>query len=224
MGAKEDFIPGNDLEMVVWARTFATQLSAVAGDLDVTPAEVAAIQSGETAFADAQAEHMEKQTKAKAATTAKNCARAAIENDMRVLARRINQHPNMTNEIRRQLGLNPYKDGRSRVDAGQEVPGVHLEAIQGGVVVHCGSSPYNELRNGKPHWAMAINIYRRKAGEDDWTLLVCTPKSPYTDWVEGDAVQVNYSACYVAKRTGHKGTISVPVSIASGGHPIRRAA
>jgi hypothetical protein len=224
MGSKEDYIPGNDREMIDWAKAFATQLSALAAEFGVPPETVAAIQACGTEFDAAVQKHFGKQIEARSARAGKDSVRRSLERLVRPVAGFVNQHPNMTNPIRAQLGLNQYKDGRSRRGVGAEIPLVSLETVPGAVIVHCGSTPSNEMLNGKPRWAMGCNIYRKKAGEDEWRLIACTPTSPYMDEIDEESVQVSYVVRHVAKRNGEMGGGSLTSSIAAGGYGLRKAA
>jgi hypothetical protein len=72
------------------------------------------------------------------------------------MAQRINRHPAMTNALRAQLRLTVPKP-RQRRGVGPEIPGVRLEVDAGRVVVHFGTNPDDERRNGKPDWAIGAN-------------------------------------------------------------------
>ena len=65
----------------------------------------------------------------------------------------------------------------------------------GQVIVHFGTNPDNELRNGKPAWAIGVNIYRKLAGETTFTLIAMDTSSPYTDHLPPGTV-VTYKLAY----------------------------
>jgi hypothetical protein len=67
-----------------------------------------------------------------------------------------------------------------------------LEMQPGQVVVHFGTTPGNELTNGKPDWALGCNIYRKRGAETDFTLIAYDAASPYVDTSTGAAGAVAY--------------------------------
>jgi hypothetical protein len=59
---------------------------------------------------------------------------------------------------------------RQRRGVGPEIPGVRLEVDAGRVVIHFGTNPDDERRNGKPDWAIGANIYIKVEDEADYRL------------------------------------------------------
>jgi hypothetical protein len=96
------------------------------------------------------------ETAFRAASEAKKTSRNAAEPLFRQMAQRINRHPAMTNALRAQLRLTVPKP-RQRRGVGPEIPGVRLEVDAGRVVIHFGTNPDDERRNGKPAWAIGAN-------------------------------------------------------------------
>jgi len=52
-----------------------------------------------------------------------------------------------------------------------EVPVMDLELRPGQVIIHFGTMPGNEQRNGKPSWALGCNIYRKMGTETAYSLI-----------------------------------------------------
>lgn len=224
MARRDDYIPVTDLDLRAWMSNFVNVLGVNLDTFGLAPEIITPLQDDGVEFGLAVTNHVVKQAEAQGATAKKNTLRAALEGDVRPLAKWINQHPNMTNALRVELGLNQYKEGRSHRGIGDEAPGLFLETTPGMVIVHFGTSPGNEQRNGKPEWARGCNIYRRKSGESLYQLIVCAPTSPYTDQVREPAIEITYVAAYVGKRSNRIGPESHEVAVAAGGAMMRKAA
>jgi hypothetical protein len=224
LARKDDYIPISDLDLRAWMSNFLDVLGANLDTFGLTPEAIVPLEADGTEYGLAVGEHLTKQDEAHAATAKKNTVRATLERDVRPLVKWINQHPNMTNELRGALGLNQYKDGRTRRGIGDEAPGLFLETTSGMVIVHFGTSPANEQRNGKPEWARGCNIYRRKSSEDAFQLVVCAASSPYVDEISDEAAVLTYVAAYVGKRSNRIGPGSHEITVAAGGVLLKKAA
>lgn len=222
MSSKDDWIPINDSEFRAWICRFLSELPAHLTDFGLSPSDIASITSDADEFDAALSEHIHAHSLAQAATQRKKAARTALESGLREIVRRINNHPAMTNPIRARFGLRERKPYRSRVTAGSETPRIHLETRTGAVVVHFGTNPQNELRNGKPKWALGCNIYRRKMGEKDYQLIAFATSSPFIDEINESAVHVSYAAAYRSRRGTEVGPMGSPVSVAAGGAMAER--
>ena len=91
-----------------------------------------------------------------------------------------------------------------------------LEMLPGQVVVHFGTTPGNELTNGKPGWALGCNIYRKRAAEADFTLIAFDTASPYVDAIGAAAGAVAYRAAYRGVRATDIGAVCPAQSVAAG--------
>jgi len=219
MAAKEDYIPTNDTEFESWLTNFLAVLTPqLMTEFGVDATEVAPLISEVQVFKTALTDQVTKQAQARAAVAEKNGSRDQTEDLLRPLVRRINNHPVMTDDLRRQLGLRPKNhNNRTRRSAGEEVPGLFLETKPGQVVIHFGTDPTNELHNGKPAWALGCSIYRRKTGETNFSLIAFDTASPYVDMVPGPATDVAYKVAYRGRHEDEHGPSSPEQTVAAGG-------
>ncbi len=147
----------------------------------------------------------------------KKTRRVTLEQTLRPLVRRINNHPGMTDGLRAQLGITVPDRTPSRQNVGSEIPDISLELAPGIVIVHFGTTPGNEQTNGKPAWAHGCNIYRKKQGEADYTLIAFDTASPYVDTLKGAAANYSYQAAYRGVRATDEGGSSPEQTVAAGG-------
>jgi hypothetical protein len=143
----------------------------------------------------------------RAASEAKKTSRNTAEPLFRQMAQRINRHPAMTNERRAQLRLTVPKP-RQRRGVGPEIPGVRLEVDAGRVVIHFGTNPDDERRNGKPDWAIGANIYIKAEDEADYRLLAFDTASPYVWEYRGAPKRFSFRVAYRGTRERDEGTLS----------------
>jgi hypothetical protein len=181
----------------------------VAGD--VTPVSTAI-----TAFNAAVLDQIAKRNAFDAAVATKNLAKAALMLLLRPFIRRINNHPGMTDTLRQSLGLPTPDRTPTRRGVGPEIPGVHLEIRPGQVVVHFGTNPDNEALNGKPIWALGVNIYRQLGGVGGFSLIAMDTGSPYTDNLPAGTVAA-YKLAYRGIRESDVGAQSIAETVTVGG-------
>lgn len=217
MASSRDYIPSNDAELGDWLTNFTTAIAPHIAALGLQAADITPLTDAHAEFEGAVSEHIASQARAKGAVENKNRKRADLESIVRPLVRRINNHPTMTNEIRGVLGLNIPNGGRTRSMAGSDAPGMFLEARPGQVIVHFGTDPSNEMRNGKPSWARGCVIYRKRADETEFRMIAFDLASPYVDTVSGPAADLTYKVAYRATRENDLGPYSPEQTIAAGG-------
>ncbi len=212
------YLPKNDAEFVNWATNFTNMLPANMAAVGLVQADVDPIEAQMTAFSLAVTDQIGKQAMARAAVEDKKTQRDALEALVRPLVRRIQNHPGMTDELRGILGLTIPSGGMQfPTAAGSDVPSVFLETKPGQVIVHFGTDASNEQHNGKPSWARGCQIYRKKAGESDFSMIAYDTASPYVDTVSGTAVDATYKVAYRGTRETDLGPMSPEMTIAAGG-------
>jgi hypothetical protein len=212
-----DYIPYNDSELQLWLAVFAAALEAHKETFGLADEDIASLRSGRGAFGSALADHLTMQAAAQGATANKKNCRDAVVQTVRRLSRQVDNHPAMTNQLRSIMGLNPKSGGRSASSVGGEVPATYLTTAPGMVIVHFGTSPANELTNGKPSWARGCNIYRKKDGEDEFRLVAFEISSPYVDEVGGPPSGYSYIVRYRGRKAQDLGAASPSTWIAAGG-------
>jgi hypothetical protein len=156
------------------------------------------------------------ETAFRTASEAKKTSRNTAEPLFRQMAQRINRHPAMTNALRAQLRLTVPKP-RQRRGVGPEIPGVRLEVDAGRVVVHFGTNPDDETRNGKPDWAIGANIYIKAEDEADYRLLAFDTASPYVWEYRGAPKRFSFRVAYRGVRERDEGTLSPEETVSVGG-------
>lgn len=216
MASGKDFLPVSDTELQAWITNFVTVLNINLATVGLVAADVTPITTAQTNFNTAVVDQVTKEAAFRQSVAAKKTRRTQIEQALRPLIRRIQNHPGMTDGLRANLGVTVPDRAPSRRQVGPEVPGLALEMKPGQVIVHFGTDPTNEQHNGKPAWALGCNIYRRKATETTYTMIAFDTASPYVDTVSGAAVNVSYRVAYRGVRTTDEGASSPEQTVAAG--------
>jgi hypothetical protein len=210
------YIPRNDAEFLAWMNNFLTVLNANLATFGLTAADLTPLTNARNDFQTKLGNFQTAETAYRAASEAKKTARLAAEPLFRQMAQRINRHPAMTNALRAQLGLTVPKP-RQRRGVGPEIPGVRLEVDAGRVVVHFGTNPDDETRNGKPDWAIGANIYIKAEDEADYRLLAFDTASPYVWEYRGAPKRFSFRVAYRGVRERDEGTLSPEETVSVGG-------
>lgn len=172
------YIPPNDGAFLAWLNNFLERLDAYAESFGLDDSAWQPLAEARDALQARLTEFQSAAQAYRAASQARRTARRAAEQLARALAQHLQHHPAMTNALRAELGLTiPRTPVRRRV--GVEVPGVRLEVDAGRVLIHFGTNPEDERRNGKPEWAIGANIYIRAEDEAEYRLLAFDTASPY---------------------------------------------
>jgi hypothetical protein len=179
-------------------------------------ADVTALAAAITAFNAAVVDQIAKKNAFDAAVATKNLAKVALLLLLRPFIRQVNNHPGMTDTLRQDLGLPTPDRVPTRRGVGPEIPGVSLEIRHGQVVIHFGTNPDNEVLNGKPVWALGVNIYRQLAGETGFSLIAMDTGSPYTDNLPAGTV-ATYKLAYRGIRESDVGAQSIAETVTVGG-------
>ncbi len=213
------YLPANDSQFWAWMTNFMGVLETHLAELGLTAADIVELQNANIAFGSNLAAHVTKRAESKAATTAKDESRGATELYLRQIVNEINNKRSMTNELREALGLPSRGGSRTIVTAASipETPGIYLEAEQGKVIIHFGTSPVNEMMNGKPVGVKGCNVYRKKAGEEAFSMIAFSSASPYVDVITGPAADYTYFVQYRGAKTSDLGGQSAEETIAARG-------
>jgi hypothetical protein len=198
------YIPPNDAEFLAWMNNFITVLNANLATFGLVAADLTPLTNARNDFQTKLGNFQTAETAFRTASEAKKTARNTAEPLFRQMAQRINRHPAMTNALRAQLRLTVPKPRQHR-GVGPEIPGVRLEVDAGRVVVHFGTNPDDETRNGKPDWAIGANIYIKAEDEDEYRLLAFDTASPYV-WEYRGAPGCRGTACRALTRVAYRGT------------------
>ena len=212
------YYPSNDQQYNTWLVNFLAALETRVATFGLVAADLVPLQDAQLILSGLIDAHVTAQAAAQAATAVKDAGRQDSEDMLKSLVRQINNHPAMTNQIRAALGL-PQR-GVSTVSTssvGMEVPDIYLVAMPGAINVHFGTTPANERTNNKPSWAKGCNIYRRKTGETEFSLIAFETSSPFTDAISGPAADYTYIVRYRGTRAADMGLESTPATIAASG-------
>lgn len=211
-----DFMPSNDSQLSNWLNAFIAVVNANLTAWGLVAGDTTALAAAITAFNAAVVDQIAKKNAFDAAVAAKNMAKAALLLILRPFIRQINNHPGMTDDLRQSLGLPTPDRIRTRRGVGPEIPGVSLQLVPGQVVIHFGTNPDNELLNGKPDWALGVNIYRKLAGETIFTQIAMDTGSPYIDHLTAGTV-ATYKLAYRGIREADLGAQSIEQTVTVGG-------
>jgi hypothetical protein len=211
-----EYIPPNDAEFLAGMNNFITVLNANLATFGLVAADLTPLTNARNDFQTKLGNFQTAETALRAASEAKKTARNTAEPLFRQMAQRINRHPAMTNERRAQLRLTVPKP-RQRRGVGPEIPGVRLEVDAGRVVVHFGTNPDDERRNGKPDWAIGANIYIKAEDEADYRLLAFDTASRYVWEYRGAPKRFSFRVAYRGVRERDEGTLSPEETVSVGG-------
>lgn len=211
-----DYIPFNDLAFVAWMNNFLTVLNANLAPFGLTAGDLTPLTNARNDFQTKLSTFQSAEIAYRSASEAKKTSRNTAEDLFRQMAQRINRHPAMTNALREQLGLNVPRP-RGRRGVGPEIPGVRLEVDAGRVVIHFGTNPDDESRNGKPEWALGANIYIKAEDEPEYRLLAFDTASPYVWEYRGAPKRFSFRVAYRGRRERDEGTPSPEETVSVGG-------
>lgn len=203
-----DYIPANDAEFLAWSTNFFAVLNANLATVGLVAADVTPVTTAQTSYSTSVGDQLTKQAAMDGAIATKKTRRTAYEPTLRALVKRVQAHPGMTDGLRAQLGITIPASTRTRRSPGPELPGLRLETRPGQVIIHFGT---------KPAWALGCNIYRKKSGEVEFTLIALDTASPYIDTLTGPAITVAYKAAFRGNRDTDEGGFCPEQSVAAGG-------
>lgn len=170
MTKAHDYVPKADATYSTWLENFVTVLGANAATFGLSAFDLAPIEDALTNYAAAYGDLVTKRAAAKAAVGTKVDTRSDSEAILRPLVARIQNHPGMTNTLRRELGLTQEAFPQSATPIEALTPNIRVESALGQVTIHWGPNPTLENRNGRPDGVFGANVYRQKAGETAYTI------------------------------------------------------
>jgi len=155
-------------------------------------------------------------TAAVTANEALETSEDAAEAIWRSASKRLQPNPTFTDAMRSDAGLTIPDRIRTKREVGADVPGVEVKLTTGGVFIHWGTDPTNELQNGKPVWADGANIYLSiDAGAQ--FLAAFDRSSPYFYGLTGAAIKLTVQVAYRTPEEDGVGVKSAPQTVSTGG-------
>ena len=215
--AKTDYVPPKDATYDTWLSNFVSVLNANMATLGLVAADLVPIQTAQNDFNTAFITLTTQRFLEKAAVATKVTTRDESEAILRPLVQRIQSHPGMTDSLRSQLGLRTDMFAASALPLEEIAPNLLVETKIGQVTVHWGPNPEYENRNGKPDGVRGANVYRKKAGEDDFTMVGFATTSPFLDTISGETAEYTYVVRYRGKKPSDLSAPSVEWSVAARG-------
>ena len=173
MASKEDYIPSNKIQFLVWLKNFVKVAVATVNHYGINQEEIKMLQDMADIFGvDIETElDLLKKKLAQFKKTATD--RAKVEKLCRSIAQKVKSDYQYTPEIGRKFGIiapeNPF-------DPKTFKPDITLRRVSSGVEISFIKSQTD-----------GMNIYRRlDKTEDDWTYLARDTNSPYIDTKQMD--------------------------------------
>ena len=103
--SSSDYMPTKDGDLVPWTENFITVANANIGALGIVVGDITTLTTKKTDYAGGLNNAIAKQAEAKGATDAKNIKKAALQDNIRMLARQIQAKPGVPDNLKVQLGL-----------------------------------------------------------------------------------------------------------------------
>lgn len=216
-----DFIPRQDDSFKVWFDTFTDYAQAHAGELGLSPAQIAELVAKRDAWDAGYGRHYKAHSASMAATTDKDMLRREAEQMIRLCSGLIQRRRETTNAQRASLGLRipDLKPTAQAPDAVLHItpPALVLDwSLRGQITIHFGPNPLDEHRNGLPEGVKGVKLWWAPADPDKdlehqaWEWLADDTCSPYLHIhrVPGTVV---YRAQYIDRKL-RPGPLGAPVS------------
>lgn len=164
----QDYLPRADIEFLLWHDRLLEAMKTYGSTVGIAPAEQARVQAANQAFHAHLDAVDETATKAKMAVSEKDAFRQKLEAECRALANRVKAHPEYSTVIGTGFGI---VSRRAELDRVALQPTLELVALPG----HAVRIAY--VKAGTD----GINVYGRYPGEEAWTLLGRSTRSPFLD-------------------------------------------
>jgi hypothetical protein len=163
-----DYLPRADCDLLLWHDHLVDALRTTGASLGVPASELAQLIAANQTLHAHVAAVADTAAKAAAAVADKEAYREKLAGECRALVRRLKVHANYTPGLGQSLGI---VSGRPALDTATLQPRLELTADPGHVVTIAYPKAGTD----------GINVYGRRTGEDTWTLLGRSTRSPYID-------------------------------------------
>jgi len=218
------YLPAGIDEFSIWMNNFAAQLAIHGMTVGASALEIADFGADAPRFAAEVGDVITNRNAYRASVAVRDDDRAdTIEPRLRPFVQRIQNHPAMTNAIRRDLGITASDDTTTPLSetAIKEV-GAPLLAVDIGqtkrATLKFGVNPLNQRQNALPAGMRGCRLwYYIGSGpppnETDWIFLDDDNRSPYTHvTMNPEPMTITYRAAYV-DRHNRIGAFSEPVTV-----------
>jgi len=204
-----DYIPSSERAKIVWLYHFAIWMGSYGLSHGFTLGEACALVSTVLQARLAASNTVDKEADMRASVRVKKDAIAKAVVTARGMARRLQADPTMTDGERAAAGITVPDSTRTAAspDAvrSMDPPLLHLDfskRLQ--VIIHCGTNPHDERRNGRPLGVIGCEIQFHRGGipdhEADWVSLDIATDSPYIHIIHENApTTYAYRARYVSQ-------------------------
>ncbi len=153
-----NFIPGPDAALSIWAANFSAYVTTNATALGVPTTDATALASAVTAFGGAIASHTTAVANAKSVRETKQTDRQSLVSQARLIARRIQANPAVTNTQKDAAGITVPATTRTPAPAPTTVPAATLDTNAGlRQVLRLVDSGTDKRR--KPRGAIGAEVY-----------------------------------------------------------------
>ena len=204
-----DYIPQKDSELVAWSANFTEQVAANAEAWEIPAADVAALQTANTAFAalHAKADSPAKNT---IIVSEKNAARKTLVEKIRALADFRLKNPVITDTQRVAMGLHVRDTTPTTIDVPKTHPDLTLEAADSRSVKG-KFHDHGSANNARPYGTNgAVIIFAvlatPPAGTDDLIHSVLATRTPHIfNFSEEERGKTVYAAACWQNEKGQKG-------------------
>ena len=216
-----NYLPSTDSDFLLWAQNFSTYLTANAATMGFTAGDAQTVSMYVDNYDTAMTVHVTKHDAAMAARQQKDTDKDIAEDIIRVMARRIQASPQVTDDDRRAMGL-PVHDGVRTLAAEPQMLRPYGIADTSKPFQH--TIKYREEGaegRGRPDYAIGCEVWMKvtAAGEpvptnpDDLKYAGTNSASPYNcEFAGSDASKVAHYRLRWVTRDGAKGPWSEVIS------------
>ncbi len=183
--AKKDFIKRKNSEKAIWATTYKTRIVADGATLGLTAGEITTEQTRAQNIVDGVGEINAAITAKESAVGTASTKISDAEKAIRATVARMKTHPAYTDNLGQDLGI---VGDEQTVDIHTAQPELKSSKDPSGWRIDFNLKGFFD----------GVNIYRKVAGEADFTFLALDTSSPYID-TDGTAIKpgTSYRAFYI---------------------------
>ena len=125
-----DYLPRSDSEFRAWVTTFVTYANANLATLGLVAADLTLVTQAQTTFNAGLDAHLLASASAAAARETKDAAGTTLDQRIRVLVRRLQANPSLTNAHRQALGITVPADTRTSAPVPASRPVADIDTSQ----------------------------------------------------------------------------------------------